>query len=92
MTGVQTCALPISYTGILPKVVSGSANLTLPTGIDNQGHITYTNTQANVYSPTVTYARVSYTERVNKAVSLKLNGMVTSQQQTTVMGEVKVNF
>lgn len=81
-----------AYTGILPKVLSGSADITLPTGIDNQGRITYTNTQANVYSPTVTYARFSYTERVNKAVSLKLNGMVTSQQQTTVMGEVKVNF
>ena len=81
-----------AYTGMLPKVLSGSANLTLPTGIDNQGHITYTNTQANVYSPTVTYARFSYTERVNKTVSVKLNGMVTSQQQTTVIGEVKVNF
>ena len=80
------------YGGMLPKPIAGSANLTLTTGIDNQGRITYTNSQADISSPTVAYARISYTERINKHVTFKLNGMATTQHQQTVMGEFKFNF
>jgi hypothetical protein len=80
------------YGGVLPKVVSGSADITLPTGIDNTGRISYTNTRAEVHSPTVTYARVSYSDRINKHVTYRINGMFTSQQQHNIVGEVKVNF
>lgn len=80
------------YGGMLPKPIAGSANLTLPTGVDNQGRITYTNSQADVSSPTVAYARISYTERINKHVMFRLNGMATTQHQQTVMGEFKFNF
>ena len=80
------------YGGVLPKVVSGSADITLPTGIDNAGRISYTNTRADVYSPTVTYARFSYNDRINKHVTYRVNGMITSQQQHNIVGEVKINF
>ena len=80
------------YSGVLPKVVSGSANITLPTGIDNAGRISYTNARADVYSPTVTYARFSYNDRINKHVTYRINGMFTSQQQHNIVGEVKINF
>lgn len=80
------------YGGMLPKPIIGSANLTLPTGIDSQGRIMYTNSQAEISSPVVTYARISYTERINKNVTFKLNGMATTQNQQTIMGEVKFNF
>lgn len=80
------------YGGILPKVVSGSANITLPTGVDNTGRISYTNTKAEVYSPTVAYARFSYSDRINKRVSYRVNGMVTSQQQHSIIGDVQISF
>jgi hypothetical protein len=80
------------YGGILPKVVSGSADITLPTGVDNLGRISYTSTKADVYSPTVAYARFSYSDRVNKRVLYRVNGMVTSQQQHSIIGDVQISF
>jgi hypothetical protein len=80
------------YGGILPKVVSGSADLTLPTGIDNTGKISYSNARADVYSPTVTYARFSYSNRINKKVKYRVNGIVTSQQQHSIIGDVQISF
>ena len=80
------------YGGILPKVVSGTANITLPTGIDNAGRISYSNTRADVYSPTVTYARFSYSDRINKKITYRVNGIVTSQQQHSIIGDVQISF
>jgi len=80
------------YSGILPKVVSGSADITLPTGVDSLGKISYTNTKANVYSPTVTYARFSYSDRINKKITYQINGIVTSQQQHSIVGNMQINF
>jgi hypothetical protein len=80
------------YGGILPKVISGTADITLPTGIDNTGRISYTNTQADVYSPTVAYARFSYSDRINKKVTYRVNGIVTSQQQHSIIGDVQISF
>jgi hypothetical protein len=80
------------YGGILPKVVSGSADMTLPTGIDNTGRISYSNTRADVYSPTVAYARFSYSDRINKKVTYRVNGIVTSQQQHSIVGDVQITF
>jgi len=81
-----------AYAGILPKVISGSADITLPTGVDNAGRISYTNTKADVYSPTVAYARFSYSDRINKKVSYRVNGIVTSQQQHSIIGDVQISF
>ena len=81
-----------AYAGMLPKVISGSANITLPTGVDNQGKIQYTSTTADVYSPTVHYARFNYTDRINKYSDYKINAIITSQQQHSIVGEVRINF
>lgn len=80
------------FGGMLPRVIAGSADITLPTGIDSQGRVQYNNTRAEIYSPVVHYARFSYNERINKNTSFRINGMITTQQQTTVMGELRFNF
>jgi hypothetical protein len=80
------------YGGVLPKVVSGSADITLPTGIDNAGRISYSNTRADVYSPTVAYARFSYSDRINKKIIYRVNGIVTSQQQHSIIGDMQISF
>jgi hypothetical protein len=80
------------YTGILPKVLGGSADITLPTGVDNSGKVSYTNLKADVYGPTMPYVRFSYNDRINKQVSYRINGMISTQNQHSVIGEVKVGF
>jgi hypothetical protein len=81
-----------AYAGMLPKVVGGTADVNLPTGVDNRGQIQYTNTRAEVYGPTVHYARFNYTDRINRYANYRINAMVTTQKQHTVMGEVRINF
>lgn len=80
------------YGGILPKVISGSADITLPTSVDSSGKISYTNIKSDVYGPTVPYARFSYNDRINKHVTYRVNGIVTTQKQQSIVGEVRVNF
>jgi hypothetical protein len=81
-----------AYAGMLPKVVSGSADITLPTGIDNRGQIQYTNTRADVYGPAVQYARFNYADRINRYANYRINAMVTTQKYHAVMGEIRINF
>jgi hypothetical protein len=81
-----------AYAGVLPKVVAGSANITLPTGIDNQGQISYTNTTADVYSPTTAYARFSYSDQIKKNITYRVNGIITTQQQHSIVADVKISF
>jgi hypothetical protein len=81
-----------AYAGMLPKVIGGTADISLPTGVDNLGRISYTSTKADVHSPTVTYARFSYSDRINKKVTYRVNGIVTSQQQHSIIGDVRISF
>jgi hypothetical protein len=81
-----------AYTGMLPKVISGTADITLPTGVDNRGQIQYTNTRADVYGPTVQYARFNYADRINRYANYRINAMVTTQKYHAVMGEIRINF
>jgi hypothetical protein len=90
-TGYEWINLKI-YGGILPKVVSGSADITLPTSINSAGIISYSNIKTDVYSPTVTYARFSYSDRIKKRVTYRVNGIITSQQQHSIIGDVQISF
>lgn len=80
------------YGGQLPRAINGSADLTLPTGIDMQGRIQYTNTTANVIGVPVHYARFSYSDRINRHVNYRINGIVTTTNQHSVIGELRFNF
>ena len=81
-----------AYAGMLPKVISGSADISLPTGIDNRGQIQYTNTRADVYGPAVQYARFNYSDRINRYANYRINAMATTQKYHAVMGEIRINF
>jgi hypothetical protein len=80
------------YSGLLPQVIAGSADLTMPTGIDNTGKITYTHTQADIVSNTVAYSRFTFGNKLNRNVSYRLQGMITTQQQHNVSAELKLAF
>jgi len=80
------------YSGLLPQVIAGSADLTMPTGIDNTGKITYTHTQADIVGNTVAYSRFTFGDKLSRNVSYRLQGMITTQQQHNVSAELKLAF
>lgn len=78
--------------GMLPKIVGGSAELTLPTGVDNRGHIQYTSTSVGFDNPLVGFARLGYQGTVTKQTSFKINGMASTNDAYTVKMEVKTTW
>jgi hypothetical protein len=73
------------FAGVLPKVMYGSADVSLPTGVDISGQISYTDIKAKVHSPTVTYMRLNHKQTLDKSTRLNINAMITQQRQHNVM-------
>jgi hypothetical protein len=78
--------------GVLPKIVSGTASLRLPVGVDMSGVSLYNDSKVNIINPTTSYVRLAYQEQVNKVVSFSFNGLVSDRKQTSLMGEMKIKF
>jgi len=78
--------------GVLPKVVSGHANLRMPVGVDILGNSLYNDIKTSISSPTTRYVRLAYNEQVSKNVSFSFNGLVSDRKQTSLMGEMKIKF
>ena len=76
------------YAGILPKVIHGSADVSLPTGIDMLGQISYTDIKAKIHSPTVTYIRFHHRQTVDKNTRFNIYATITQQRQHNVMVNV----
>jgi len=81
-----------AFTGILPKVVSGTVNLSLPGGVDNSGNVVYNDTKANITSTTAHYIRAAYMDRINKWATFGLSGLVTDTKQIGLYGDLRVKF
>ena len=75
--------------GTLPKIVSGSVDLTLPTGVDNRGHIQYTNVKAGFDNPLAGFARVGYQTSINRHTKFNAAGMTSTQDSYAVKIEMK---
>ena len=80
------------YGGMLPKVISGSADLSMPTAVDSVGNVQYTNTKVALASPTVYYARVVYEGEINKLLKYRLTGMTNTENQSSVFGDIRLSF
>lgn len=78
--------------GVLPKVISGHANLKMPVSVDVSGNLLYNDIKASISSPTTRYMRLAYNKQVNKHVSLSFNGLVSDHKQTSLIGDVKIKF
>lgn len=78
--------------GVLPKVISGYANLKMPVSVDVSGNLLYNDIKASISSPTTRYMRLAYNKQVNKHVSLSFNGLVSDHKQTSLIGDVKIKF
>lgn len=80
------------FAGMLPKVVGGTASLSMPSGVDNSGNAVYNDSKANVTSVTTRYVRASYFSRINKWTSIGLSGLVTDTNQFGLYGDLRVRF
>ena len=81
-----------AYVGIMPVVVSGSADITLPTGVDTQGRITYTDHRVAVLNNQTQYARLSWTGGRPERTSYSLSGMISSQNHHNIMASLRHRF
>lgn len=83
-----------AYVGVLPKIVSGTANISMPTGVDRSGNTQYTNVNAGVNNPLVGYARVqmfNFTDRY-KTKSYTINGIVSTDNNKAIMANYTHRF
>lgn len=80
------------YAGVLPVALSGSVNIKMPTSIDYQGNISYTDVKAKIQDTATGYVRANYTEQVTKDVSYNVTGIVTHTGYVKALAEVKLSF
>jgi hypothetical protein len=83
-----------TYFGMLPKIVSGEANISMPTGVDRMGNTQYTNINAGVNNPLVGYARVqvfNFTDRA-RTKSYTVNGMVSTDNNKAIIANYTHRF
>jgi len=80
------------YAGIKPVVLSGSVEAKLPTSIDNQGNIQYTNKTLMIQNQVTPYVRALYTNMLNRQTQYKFSAMVAAPNgvsQYRIMHELK---
>jgi hypothetical protein len=77
------------FTGVRPWIVNGSVNAELPTGIDTQGNIQYTNTHFKINNPVNMYLRTVYTDTITKNIAYKISGMFVDNGQYRTQLELK---
>lgn len=83
------------YAGIKPVIMSGSVEARLPTSIDTQGNIHYTNKTFMVQNQVTPYIRALYTNMLDKKTQYRFSAMTTANSgpnQYRVMHELKYFF
>jgi hypothetical protein len=77
------------FTGVRPWIVNGGVNAELPTGIDTQGNLQYTNLHFKINNPVNMYLRTVYTDTITKNIAYKLSGMFVDNGQYRTQLELK---
>ena len=83
------------YAGIKPVVLSGSVETRLPTSIDMQGNIQYTQRTLMIQNQITPYIRALYTNMLDKKTQYRFSAMTTANSgpnQYRVMHELKYFF
>jgi hypothetical protein len=77
------------YVGVRPVVMSGSAQVTMPTGVDANGNTQYTNRNYNIAGDITPYIRSVYNYPIHKNTLYRLTGMAMPNGQYRIMNEVR---
>jgi hypothetical protein len=79
------------YGGIQPTIISGSMNMTLPTGIDRQGRVQYTRYNTDIRNQPVMFAGTQYRWR-HHANSVTTSAAITDQGSYRVQFNYRKDF
>ena len=77
------------YTGVKPVIFSGDIEARIPSSVDNQGNVQYTNRKLGIQNQTTTYVRAMYINQVNKHTRFSMSGMLLSTGQYQLMNTVR---
>jgi hypothetical protein len=77
------------YAGIKPVVLSGDVEARMPTSIDNNGSVVYTNKRLAIQNQVTPYVRALYTNMIDKKTMYRFSVMGTQQGQYRLMHELR---
>lgn len=77
------------YAGVKPLVFSGSVTARIPTSVDANGNVVYTNKKMGIQSQTTTYVRAMYTNMLDKRTQFRVSGMLLDNGQYRIMNEFR---
>jgi hypothetical protein len=78
--------------GTLPRIIAGSAELTLPTSVNNRGQVQYTSIKARFDNPLAGFTRLGYQGQISKRIMINAAGMVSTQDSYSVKMEIKSSW
>jgi len=76
------------YTGIDPVVISGSVTVSLPSAVDNEGNLLYSETTVPLISEETFYIRAFFKEDITDDMNIAASGIVRDNAQSNI----SVNF
>jgi hypothetical protein len=77
------------YAGVKPIVLSGSVEANIPTAVDSAGNTVYTKQNMQLQNAVTGYARVLYTNSLNKDTQYRFSAIATQQGQYRIMHELR---
>jgi hypothetical protein len=77
------------YAGVKPVILSGSVEANIPTAVDNAGNTVYSKRNLNLQNPVTGYARMLYTNMLDKKTMYRFSAMATQYGQYRIMHELK---
>jgi hypothetical protein len=77
------------YAGVKPIVLSGSVQANIPTAVDSAGNTVYTKQNMQLQNAVTGYARVMYTNSLNKDTQYRFSAIATQTGQYRIMHELR---
>ena len=77
------------YAGVKPMVLSGDVEARMPTSVDNNGNVVYTNKRIAIQNQVTPYVRALYTNMIDKKTMYRFSVMGTQQGQYRLMHELR---
>jgi hypothetical protein len=77
------------YAGVKPVVLSGDVEARMPTSVDNNGNVMYTNKKLAIQNQATPYVRALYTNMIDKKTMYRFSAMGTQQGQYRFMHEIR---
>lgn len=80
------------FAGVKPVVLSGDVEARMPTSVDSNGNVTYTNKKLAIQNQVTPYLRALFTAKINKQTMYRFSAMATQQGQYRLMNEIRLTF